>query len=185
MDPRKFGPQQRQARHSKLLRAKKKATANNQVVNTCPFGCRDHQIDQNGYCYHLIGTSDDKRTYEPMVLKNGARWTDGRKREKIQDGDHVVRISNNFRVYRDIEMPEGEREYIESAGNAADVPDRDEGDEFVFRSPKKSKKQPVVEEPEPEDEEVEITTDDEEEVVATGNGEGEATPLKYRGNPVE
>jgi hypothetical protein len=32
----------------------------------CPFGCKDHQTDEYGYCFHLLGFTNDKQTFEPV-----------------------------------------------------------------------------------------------------------------------
>src|SRR5580658_7945052 len=36
-------------------------------VNACPFGCGFKDLDEAGYCVHLIGFTDNGKTYEPMV----------------------------------------------------------------------------------------------------------------------
>lgn len=160
MDPRKFGPQQRQARHSKLMRAKARASRNNQVVNACPFGCQDSHLDHNGYCFHLVGFSDDAKTMEPMVLEDGNRKVKGKQRQKIKTGDKLVKITTNFRVYRDVKCSEEEKKYIEIAGGNYDEEGPTE-DEFTFQG-------------EEEVEQVEEEDDEEE-----SGDEGNAKPLSY------
>jgi hypothetical protein len=51
-----------------LMRAKMNA-ADGVVVNRCPFGCADDQLDQHGYCHHLVGFTvpGDKTRMEGMV----------------------------------------------------------------------------------------------------------------------
>jgi hypothetical protein len=165
MDPRKFGPQQRQARQSKLMRAKARANRNNQTVNACPFGCEDHNLDQNGYCYHLVGFSPDGKTMEPMVLENGQRKVKGKLRQPLKKGDKLVKITTNFRVYRDVPCTAEELKYIELAGDQSEARPQDE-DEFTFEG---------------EEAEVEEEEDDEEEEEAT---EGTAKPLTYGGKKI-
>lgn len=190
MDPRKYGPQQRQARLSPLMKAKRRAVGSNQVVNKCPFGCKDHQIDHHGYCYHLVGITDNKKTLEPMELKGGFRQVNGKKRQRIKDGDRLVRITNNWRVYRDVEMPEGEREYLEAAGSAAEVVDVEE-DEFTFREKKANPKsrssegEEEVEIDDEGDEEVEIEVDSQGGMDERDDPEAKAKSLVYKGGPVE
>lgn len=163
MDPRKFGPQQRQARHSKLMRAKARANRNNQVVNACPFRCADHNLDQNGYCYHLVGFSADQKTMEPMELENGIRTVKGKKRQPLKKGDRLVKITTNYRVYRDVECSEEEKKYIEIVGGNHDEHVRDD-DEYTYDG----------EEPEVE---VESEEEDGEEVEVPS--EGKAKGLSY------
>lgn len=168
MDPRKFGPQQRQANHSKLMRAKARAVRNNQVVNACPFGCSDENLDQNGYCYHLVGFSADQKTMEPMVLENGFRVVRGKQRQPLKKGDKLVKITTNYRVYRDVECSEEEKRYIELVGGShEDSPPND--DEYTFQGEEESAEAEagVEVESEDEDEEVEVPV------------EGRAKPLSY------
>lgn len=169
MDPRQFGPQQRKARLSKLAAAQKRARASNQVVNVCPFGCTDNNLDGNGYCYHLVGTSNDKMSMEPMFLdpQRHIRRTDGKKRQKLKDGDKLVRCSNNFRVYRDVKPTADDLRYIEVHGQQSEENYEGIQDEVTFRD-----------KPKPEEEEIEITT---EESDAPEETEGEANPLTYKG----
>ena len=40
-------------------------------VNACPFGCEDHYLDENGYCVHLVGFTNDgpkAKFMEPMIM---------------------------------------------------------------------------------------------------------------------
>lgn len=110
---------------SPLMQAKHSQQAAGRVANLCPFGCKDHQLDDNGYCVHLIGFTEDKQTYEPMVRRQGRRVVQV-PREKILTGDRnddgepdyewgeprppecpknarFVRITTCFRVY--VEKP--------------------------------------------------------------------------------
>lgn len=99
-------------------------------VNACPFDKDFRHLDENGYCRHLIGTSENKKTYEPMHRnpKDGRRQTklrteeveemvffdDGTGKPKyekvlrpIQEvlpkGAVLVPISTSYRVYFDID----------------------------------------------------------------------------------
>jgi|SRR6516162_5469576 hypothetical protein len=57
------------------------ACKNGEKPNACPFGCPDDQLDEHGYCRHLIGftnnTDDEikagKGLYEPMGSRRGRR----------------------------------------------------------------------------------------------------------------
>lgn len=122
-DPRLEDMMQRQKKdkRSELLRAQSMSTTG-AVVNFCPFGCPDEDLDQHGYCKHLVGFTNDRKTYEPMVW-DGLRQArvvrvkmtqdkDGKpvpQLEPCQKGDKFVSISISSRVYRNIEaMPEPE-----------------------------------------------------------------------------
>jgi hypothetical protein len=110
----------RSANYSPLMKAKMKAK-NGLKVNFCPHGCEDHQLDHNGYCRHLVGFTTDKKTYEPMVRKNGVRVVqvplvetgeideDGTKTKvpnppPVPKGAKLVQITHSYRVY--VENPE-------------------------------------------------------------------------------
>lgn len=118
--------QQRHAPLSELMRAKNAAGVGGQV-NFCPFGCEDEQLDQHGYCRHLVGFSVGDPVhpvqFEPMIhLRRGrvvyverattkaehdeegkAIIVHGKpKLQPIQKGDRLVRITTSCRVYRDV-----------------------------------------------------------------------------------
>jgi hypothetical protein len=131
-DPREVAVGNRRDQRSKLLQAQAKATEG-EKVNFCPYGCEDYQLDEHGYCNHLIGFTNDKKLFEPMVKVKG-----GRRRVKVpmaatgefiideevdEDGnikpvktpvyrpqlspvlktDELVQISSSYRVYRQAE----------------------------------------------------------------------------------
>ncbi len=57
---------------SPLMRAKAKAKTG-EKINACPFGCDVRNLDDFGYCRHLIGFTTDGKLYEPMYLVKGRR----------------------------------------------------------------------------------------------------------------
>jgi hypothetical protein len=84
-----------------------------QEKNLCPFGCvhGDEGVDEHGYCRHLVGFSNDGKTFEPFapmmaknedgrLVENGRRFTDGRDPQKVGPNDRLVQISVSYRVYR-------------------------------------------------------------------------------------
>lgn len=93
------------------------------VVNACPYGCEDEELDENGYCPHLIGfaTPNDKlhekkpSMYEPLVQNGEHKIVVGFKRDAagkrvpnlfpLLKGDKIVRITTSYRVYRDVSDP--------------------------------------------------------------------------------
>jgi hypothetical protein len=95
-------------------------------LNFCPFGCPDSEIDDFGYCRHLVGFTLDKKTYEPMVMdQNGRRIvqvpTEKRNGKivpvlsKVEKGDQFVEITSSYRVYRDLPPEESETPDTEAA----------------------------------------------------------------------
>lgn len=59
--------------------------------NLCPFGCADTQLDDHGYCHHLVGftdgTKDGDSTIFERTRKVGGRWVTGEMdEEKLEDG---------------------------------------------------------------------------------------------------
>lgn len=124
-DPRINPAKARSANLSPLMKAKAKAKSG-KVVNFCPFGCADAELDTHGYCGHLIGTTNEPRSnqYEPMVYDEarGHRITKVRTKifrgrevpvlEKMQSGDKLVRITTSYRVYRNVELPRPDAEDV-------------------------------------------------------------------------
>lgn len=104
-------PKQRQKKdtRSKLMRSK--AAAAGLIVNACPFGCEDHQLDEQTYCKHMVGTTDpdDDRIFFPMKWRDDVqtpgvkrfRFIDGSDPQMVQKTDVLVRITTCSRVYRD------------------------------------------------------------------------------------
>jgi hypothetical protein len=85
------------------------------VINVCPFGCGDSDLDDHGYCKHLVGFTnaqlpegDVKKVTDEGVVEvleeqpNRAIATKavGRKRLPLKPGDKLVRITQSSRVYR-------------------------------------------------------------------------------------
>lgn len=112
-DPRVVGEVRRTVHQhlSPLMQAK----ANNptgEVINMCPFGCEVEDMDDNGYCDHLVGFTNDGKEYEPMIVdENNTRKVmvkmvkDGRGKEvplleKVAPSDKLVKITTSYRVYR-------------------------------------------------------------------------------------
>ncbi len=91
----------KKANLSPLMKAKR-GLLTGQVANLCPFGCSDGHLDDYGYCFHLVGFSNDKKTYEPLVSKNGRRSNEGKKKEQVKKADKLLRITTSYRVYRDV-----------------------------------------------------------------------------------
>lgn len=121
MDPRIQTPDIRQDPRSPLMRAKAKAAEAGGKANACPYGCTTEDIDENGYCDHLIGFSTDQKTYEPLILDNrtGRRnvqvpMVDSGKKGRddqgefpilkpqpvpIPKGSTLIQITTSYRVY--------------------------------------------------------------------------------------
>lgn len=80
-----------------------------EVVNACPFGCQDEELDRLGSCVHHVGTTlpvprDQAPTHfetleEPDL--QGNRRTNGKNVQKVRKGDKLFRITSCYRVYRE------------------------------------------------------------------------------------
>lgn len=130
MDPRVAGmanPLNRRDGRSKFFKLQSSLMPGN-VVNACPFGCGDDQLDEKGFCYHMVGFCNSDRDgkplreYEPLcrmrmqspnqpgkiVDRGNTLMVLGGKehRQPLQKGDVLVRITNSFRVYRKSMTPE-------------------------------------------------------------------------------
>ncbi len=129
-DPRVGIPVEERLKKSKehlspLMRAKQQAQ-NGEKVNACPFGCTIEDLDDQGYCRHLVGFTipGNRKLYEPLVMKRGRRvvqvardkmkmgelaedgqedWVWGPPQyEQVQKTDTLIDITCSARVYRDI-----------------------------------------------------------------------------------
>jgi hypothetical protein len=128
MDPRTFGNPtgdylQKQEKLSPLMKAKQKSAVGIKV-NACPFGCENDDLDDNGYCRHLVGFTvpGDKNTMYPrkpimvqtsIAVINGKRVSKSaedseyigvrNKPEPVLKTDRLVLITVCHRVYRDVD----------------------------------------------------------------------------------
>lgn len=103
------GARPKQANLSELMRRKAQALAG-RVVNMCPHGCEDHELDDHGYCRHLIGFT---KPGNPKVFEYFAPALEGDPRKlrtvngadvrPVKKTDQLVRITDCFRVYRDVD----------------------------------------------------------------------------------
>lgn len=100
-DPRSQNPQNRRANHSPLMKALSSRQSINDVINFCPFGCEDHELDEHGYCGHLIGFYSKGTSFEPRVRrkKDGRVIVDGTKPRPMEKGFVRVKITTSARVY--------------------------------------------------------------------------------------
>lgn len=98
-DPRTTTVSRREANHSPLMKALSRRNANG-IPNFCPFGCETKNLDDNGYCHHLIGFTNGGSTYEPrMPVGNGRAVVLGSKRQPLKKGMVLVKITTSARVY--------------------------------------------------------------------------------------
>lgn len=88
------------------------------IKNLCPFGCTEERLDENGYCRHLVGFTDDRKRVELRTRTISARTGQiheqtGLMSRTATTGDRLVgtfpgRINKNrqhtppptYRVYR-------------------------------------------------------------------------------------
>lgn len=100
MDPRQAPPDKRVAPKSELMAAKARASTG-EKVNACPFGCELQDLDDNGYCSHLVGFTNDGKTFEPMMKDSrDRRVVQGDHPEPVLRSDVLVQITTSSRVYR-------------------------------------------------------------------------------------
>jgi hypothetical protein len=79
------GPRPRSANLSPLMQARARASQG-EKHSFCPFGCGVGQLDENWYCHHLVGFSDDGKEYEPLLRKRGRRVVQVH-REQVETGE--------------------------------------------------------------------------------------------------
>lgn len=103
----------------RVLELPRKTSENpSEVKHLCPFGCMDGKVDENGYCRHLVGYTDDRKTVELRTKRVSARTGNVHEQTGIltraaQPGDKLIgtcpgRLNKNrqhtpptsFRVYR-------------------------------------------------------------------------------------
>lgn len=110
-DPRTTGPQMRSANYSPLMRALSRKSLG-EIVNFCPFGCSNDNLDELGFCGHLVGFYNGGQTYEPRIpqkTKAGRVMriiTDGSKRCPMKQGYRLVKITTTARVYSPTAIPD-------------------------------------------------------------------------------
>lgn len=95
------------------------AARDGSIVNPCPFGCTDEELDEHGRCYHRIGVSADGKTFEReghnkagrLEMKIERRKIKGKLvpvLEKVDKRKHyLIRVTTSFLVYEDRPVPEG------------------------------------------------------------------------------
>ncbi len=106
-DARIVPPQDRRQVLTPLMQAKAKATTG-EKVNFCPHGCTLEDLDDHGYCRHLVGFTNDGKTMEPYVENAmGKKVTLGHTKQPVHKSDHLVPITVSSRVYRDVDAKVG------------------------------------------------------------------------------
>lgn len=109
MDPRITSPRDQKPRQSPLMVAKGK-TLTGEKVNACPFGCEAEDLDEMGYCDHLVGFTNStekeckagKGEMEPMGKDSqGRRKVFGTEKLPVKKNDVLIQITTSFRVYRE------------------------------------------------------------------------------------
>lgn len=100
------------------LREERRATLGN-VSNYCPFGCRLEDLDENGYCEHLVGFTNQPRIggkIENIVVDPVTEM-------KCVNGTHKRKETRTYRT------PDGEKVTVTLPGPSAEVVQK--GDELV------------------------------------------------------
>ena len=117
---------------SPLMYEKHKAARKGEKYNACPYGCQLDDLDDHGYCRHLIGFSNDQKTFEPMfvdphrgerIIRPRMEIIKGTKKsrdrlgnpgdikrkpiwEEVKPTDKLIQITSSYRVYRDVDKVE-------------------------------------------------------------------------------
>lgn len=62
------------------------------ITNHCPFGCEAVDLDDYGYCQHLVGFSNDGKVMEQVKShpKTKERFVDGRSQASVLKGDILI-----------------------------------------------------------------------------------------------
>jgi hypothetical protein len=103
------------------MEAKSRASQG-ETVNACPFGCEDHELDELGYCHHLVGVTKDGKHMEVLTRDaQGRPYVSGYHKALVKKTDKLERITTSFYVYRDVPKPQQEDEQfspeeLEAAG---------------------------------------------------------------------
>lgn len=103
-DPRIVPAQDRRAPALSPLMVAHSRNGVGEKVNFCPFGCPGDDLDEFGYCRHLVGFTNEPReggVLEPMHQRGGRRYVDSSALEKVRKGDRFVQITVSYRVYRE------------------------------------------------------------------------------------
>jgi hypothetical protein len=113
------GGKAKQANYSDFMRRKVELEPKGKKVNACPFGCLTEELDDRGYCHHLVGFSNEDlgvspvhpqatpRTVMEVLLppdeddRLRRRKVLGEVRVPVKRSDVLVRVTNNYRVYRE------------------------------------------------------------------------------------
>jgi len=160
---------------TELLKAQSEEGAN---VNFCPYGCNDEELDEQGYCFHLIGFSPDGKKLERNVVGEDGRVRTIAPVRKVNGRFSIVHTERvdrhkqilvpivrggSFRVYEDIPRPADYPEYVsdELSDEELEAIDAEEAEEDVdtaetygqgervHRRPRPAGEDPPAEEPEP------------------------------------
>jgi hypothetical protein len=103
-----------------------------QKANYCPFGCATEDIDEYGYCHHLMGFTNDRLTYEqtrrlyrhnedgipydtgyritnePVECKKGDVFINPERPQIVNNAVHMAKAWVSDRVYRNVPKPEAD-----------------------------------------------------------------------------
>lgn len=90
------------ANYSRFMELKMASGTTGKKFNPCLFGCRDHDVDDHGYCHHVIGATVPGRPalMEPIEIdKRGNRVVVGAKRCATPKEAHLERVTTCAWVY--------------------------------------------------------------------------------------
>ncbi len=100
-DPRIVKRENRKDNRSELMKAVIDCSMNrSEPPNFCPYGCEAHELNDNGYCHHLVGFTNGGKFYEPRVINDtGREQVDGKNKVPLKKGMTLEEITVSARVY--------------------------------------------------------------------------------------
>ena len=100
-DPRIVKHKDRKDTRSDLMKAVTASSmSRDEPPNFCPYGCEAHELDDNGYCQHLIGFTNGGDFYEPRAINaHGREFVSGVAKKPMKKGFFRERITTSARVY--------------------------------------------------------------------------------------
>lgn len=105
MDPRVMSHRKVKDMRSDLMKAKGESDQG-APPNFCPFDADPDHLNDQGYCEHLVGFSNDQETMEPVKYRpSGHPYLCGEKPVPIPKGAKLVRVTTSYRVYHQEKEP--------------------------------------------------------------------------------
>lgn len=68
-------------------------TAAGSLINLCPFGCEDYELDERGYCHHLIGFAIDENAKEGSEMELARQTLKKTNRKGDEEDDKRIKVT--------------------------------------------------------------------------------------------